>query len=160
MAEGKKKSMAVLIVALVLFIAGLILGYYVWGLNRGNQVDYKSFLQETINYIATLEHKNKKLVDTVDALETELSMLQEKQATGSEQRSDNIDALSERIAVLEKENREMAATVSSNKELARENQELKKKLQALMDEIATEKSDASPPEPSVPDVPSEMPAGQ
>ncbi len=160
MAEGKKKSMAVLVSALVLFIAGLILGYYVWGLNRPDQVDYKAFLQETINYIATLEHKNKKLLDTVDVLETEISMLQEKQATGSEQRSEKIDALSERIAVLERENREMAATVSDNRDLARENQELKQKLQALMDQVGMEKSESFTPEHSAPDAPSGMPPGQ
>lgn len=163
MAEVKKRSMTVLVIAVLLFVAGLILGYYVWGLNREKQVDYKTFLQETINYIATLEHKNKKLLDTVDVLETEISMLQEKHATGAVQNTDQIDALSQRISVLEKENQQMTETVRENKELALENQELKQRLQALMDEVGSGKSDvspSSPSEPSMPEAPSGLPPVQ
>ncbi|HHO77027.1 MAG TPA: hypothetical protein ENN05_11475 [Deltaproteobacteria bacterium] len=160
MAETKKKSMTVLVVAAMLFVAGLILGYYFWGLNNDKQLDHKAFLQETINYIATLEHKNKKLLDTVDGLETEMNMLEQKQAAGAAQNMDQIDALSQRISLLEKENRLMAVAVSENKELVRENLELKQKLRAIMDKDGAEQPDSSSLEPPVKDTGAELPSEQ
>jgi len=149
-----------LVFAVLLFVAGLILGYYFWGLNKEKRVDYKAFLQETINYIATLEHKNKKLIDEVDVLETEISMLQEKQSAGAVQSTDQIDALSQRISVLEKENQQLGTCVSENKELVQENQQLKQKLQTLMGEVSEGKPDVPPSVQSTTNMPDESPLEQ
>lgn len=156
MAEEKKRSMIPLVISVLLFVAGLVLGYYIWGLNKGKQVDYKNFLQETINYIATLEHKNKKLLDEVDSLETEMNMLQQKQTTSTVQSTDQIDALSSRISALEKENLELKTAISENNRLVQENQDLRRKVQALQDEINAGKTNVPPLEPPASDVPDEQ----
>jgi Tfp pilus assembly protein PilN len=153
MAEEKKRSMIPLVISVILFVAGVVLGYYIWGFNKEKQVDYKNFLQETINYIATLEHKNKKLLDEVDTLETEMNMLQQKQTTSTVQSTDQIDTLSARISALEKENLELKTAISENNRLVQENQELKLRVQELLDEINAGKTGVPPLEPSASDVP-------
>jgi len=149
MAEEKKRSMIPMVIAVMLFVVGLILGYYIWGINKEKQVDYKKFLAETVNYIATLEHKNKKLLAEVDTLETELNMLQQKQAAGTEQEASQMDAFSRRITALEKENQDLKSTINENNRLSQENQELKSRIEALLDEkddggAAPEKSEQPP----------------
>ena len=156
MAEEKKRSMIPVVIAVMLFVAGLVLGYYIWGMDRDKQVDYKKFLTETVNYIATLEHKNKKLLEEVDTLETEVNMLQQEQTSGTRHSEDQIDTLSQRISALEKENQGLSAAVDENKRLALENQELRSRVQALVDEMNAEKSGVAPIEPDT----TEMPAGQ
>ncbi len=132
MAEEKKRSMIPLVISVMLFVVGLILGYYIWGLNREEQVDYKGFLQETIDYIATMEHKNKRLIDEVDRLETEVNMLQQKQIAGTTEKTDQLEALSQRITSLERENQDLKASITENARLAQENQELRQKIEELM----------------------------
>jgi cell division protein FtsB len=148
MAEEKKRSMIPMVIAVMLFVVGLILGYYIWGINKEKQVDYKKFLAETVNYIATLEHKNKKLLAEVDTLETELNMLQQKQAAGTQQDTSQMDGLSQRITVLEEENRDLKSALTENNRLAQENQELKSRIQGLIDE---KNAGGVPVEPSAPD---------
>lgn len=160
MADEKKRSMIPLVIAVMLFVAGLILGYYIWGMNKEKQIDYKKFLAETVNYIATLEHKNKKLLAEVDTLETEVNMLQQKQTSGSRQSADQLDTLSQRISTLEKENQELSAAVKENNRLVQENQELKRKIQALLDEMNAEKTGISPIEPETPGMPAAQPPVQ
>ena len=126
-----------MVIAVMLFVVGLILGYYIWGINKEKQVDYKKFLAETVNYIATLEHKNKKLLAEVDTLETEVNMLQQKQAAGTQQDTSQMDVLSQRITALEKENQDLKGAITENNRLAQENQELKSRIQALLDEKNT-----------------------
>ncbi len=158
MAEEKKRSMIPLVIAVMLFVVGLILGYYIWGINKEKQIDYKKFLAETVNYIATLEHKNQKLLKEVDTLETEVNMLQQKQAAGMEQDTGQMDALSRRITALEKENQELQSAIAENNRLAQENQELKDRIQALVQG----KGDASVPpvEPTAPKEPGQPPLVQ
>ena len=158
MAEEKKRSMIPLVIAVMLFVVGLILGYYIWGVNKEKQIDYKKFLTETVNYIATLEHKNQKLLAEVDTLETEVNMLQQKQAAGSQQDTSQMDALSQRITALEKENQELKSAITENNRLAQENRELKDRIQALVQE----KDDASaqPAEPASPKEPGQPPLVQ
>lgn len=155
MAEEKKRSMIPLVIAVMLFVVGLILGYYIWGANKEKQIDYKKFLTETVNYIATLEHKNQKLLAEVDTLETEVNMLQQKQAAGMEQDSGQMDALSRRITALEKENQELKTAITENDRLAQENRELKERIQDLLQG----KGDASAPpvEPATPKEPGQPP---
>ncbi|MCK7510002.1 MAG: hypothetical protein MZV70_42180 [Desulfobacterales bacterium] len=47
-AEGKTHVKAILFVILVIFIAGFVLGYYIWGYRTQKHSDYKEMLQQTI----------------------------------------------------------------------------------------------------------------
>lgn len=112
--DGKRKSfVAPLALAVVLFLAGLILGFYIWGINRGDQVDYKQTLRETIDYIATIEHRNENLRERVAALETEAAVAREQGAEGSEQRTGEIASLKQQVQNLREENQELRSTLQS-----------------------------------------------
>ena len=151
MTEQKKRSMVPMVISVMLFVVGLVLGYYIWGYKESDKIDYREVLQETINYIATLEHKNKTLRTQVDELETEVSMAKQKQTTSADQREGEMENLSERIAALEKENRDLRTAIDDNAQLARQNQELKEKIRALSEEMNT--SEAMKPafeEPAAP----------
>ena len=45
------------ILALLLFIGGLVSGYYWWGKNGDETADYKALLKDTIKYIASLKSR-------------------------------------------------------------------------------------------------------
>ncbi len=110
--DGKRKSfVAPLALAVVLFLAGLILGFYIWGVDGGDHVDYKQTLRETIDYIATIEHRNENLRERVAALETEAAMAREQRAEGAEQRADEIELLKQQIQTLRKENQELRSNL-------------------------------------------------
>ncbi|MFY9397905.1 MAG: hypothetical protein WAR22_06020, partial [Desulfomonilia bacterium] len=95
--EGRKRTfIAPLVLAGVLLISGLVLGFYIWGVDRRDQVDYKQTLRETIDYIATLEHRNESLRKQVGTLETELGVARGRQEESTEQRSDEIAQLRQR----------------------------------------------------------------
>lgn len=112
--DGKRKSfVAPLALAVVLFLAGLILGFYIWGAGRGDKVDYKQTLRETIDYIATIEHRNENLRERVAALETEAAVAREQRAEGAEQRSGEIASLEQQIQTLRNENQELRSTLQS-----------------------------------------------
>ncbi len=112
--DGKRKRfVAPLALAVVLFLAGLILGFYIWGVDRGDQVDYKQTLGETIDYIATIEHRNENLRERVAALETEVAMAREQRAEGAEQRTEKIASLEQQIQNLRNENQELRSTLQS-----------------------------------------------
>ena len=77
-AEGKTHVKAILFVILVIFIAGFVLGYYIWGYRTQKNSDYKDMLQQTITYITTLEEKNLELAKSVSTLENEATSLKKR----------------------------------------------------------------------------------
>lgn len=112
--EGRKRNfIAPLILAGVLLITGLVLGYYFWGVDRGDRVDYKRTLSETIDYIATLEHRNETLREQVGSLETELGVARGQQEESTDQRTDEIAQLRQRVESLRKENDQLRARVET-----------------------------------------------
>jgi uncharacterized protein HemX len=112
--EGRKRTfIAPLVLAGVLLISGLVLGFYIWGVDRRDQVDYKQTLRETIDYIATLEHRNESLRKQVGTLETELGVARGRQEESTEQRSDEIAQLRQRIEALKEENDRLKASLEA-----------------------------------------------
>jgi len=152
MADIKKRMMAPVMLPLVLFVAGLVLGFYIWGITREKQMDYKVFLQDTINYISTIETKNKKLLDQISSLDDEINMLKTGRERISVEEKTRIVSLEERIKDLQEENVGLRSAQDRNKALEDENILLKQKIQALtQDEQAMGGSDAgSESEPLAP----------
>jgi cell division protein FtsB len=112
--DGKKNSFIVpLVLAVILFLAGIILGFSIWGVDRGEQVDHKQVLQDTINYIATIEHRNENLRERVGALETELAVAREQKQETVEQRTDEIASLRQQTETLREENQQLKSMVQS-----------------------------------------------
>jgi len=111
MDEKKKNFIVPLSLAVVLFLAGVILGFSIWGVDRREQVDYKQTLREVIDYIATIEHRNENLRERVGTLETDLAVAREQKQESAQQRTDDIASLKRRIEALQKENQQLRSAL-------------------------------------------------
>jgi septal ring factor EnvC (AmiA/AmiB activator) len=75
--ERKQRIIICLIIAAAAFICGFVLGFYIWGLNAGQPPDYKKYLQETMDYMSSLEEKNTTLTKKADKLKDEVTELKD-----------------------------------------------------------------------------------
>jgi cell division protein FtsB len=141
MTEEKSHVRALLVILLVLFLFGLFLGYYIWGFQKQRHPDYKDMLQQTITYITTLEEKNQELAKEISGLENEVSSLKKQQGMPE---NNQITKLNERVAVLEKENVDLKSVLSQNEALSQENQQLRQKVQALVEDMNVSRPPKSP----------------
>ena len=141
MTEEKSHVRALLVILLVLFLFGLFLGYYIWGFQKQRHPDYKDMLQQTITYITTLEEKNQELAKGISSLENEVSSLKKQQGMPE---NNQITKLNERVAVLEKENVDLKSVLSQNEALSQENQQLRQKVQALVEDMNSSRPPRSP----------------
>jgi cell division protein FtsB len=141
MTEEKSHVRALLVIFLVLFLFGLFLGYYIWGFQKQRNPDYKEMLQQTIAYITTLEEKNQELAKGISGLENEVSSLKKQQEMPE---NNQITKLNERVAVLEKENVDLKSVLSQNEALSQENQQLRQKVQALVEDMNASRPPRSP----------------
>ncbi len=141
MTEEKSHVRALLVIFLVLFLFGLFLGYYIWGFQKQRHPDYKDMLQQTITYITTLEEKNQELAKEISGLENDVSSLKKQQGMPE---NNQITKLNERVAVLEKENVDLKSVLSQNEALSQENQQLRQKVQALVEAMNSSRPPKSP----------------
>jgi len=125
--EDKKNSTAPIILSIIVFVIGLGLGYYLWGIHRQVTTDYKEMLGKTIDYIATIEHKNQKLLKKVDTLENELDMAKKEAKEAPEAFDSKLKDLNAKLDALQQENNQLKGRAS-------ENQALKQKVTALTKE--------------------------
>ncbi len=137
--EKNKSSTAPIILAVIVFIVGLGLGYYLWGVNREKAPDYKTMLKETIDYIATIEHKNRQFFQKVDALENEIAMLKKEKAASEvpEETEVKIKEMEEEIQALQEENASLESSTTTHQEILQQNQMLKAKIQQLTEELTS-----------------------
>jgi hypothetical protein len=132
MPEEKSYVKASIIVALVILIAGISIGYYIWGYQRNKAPDYKEMLQQTIAYITTLEEKNQEMAKEMSALQNDVAALKKQQGIPE---NNQVTRLNERLAVLEKENADLKSRAEQNEALAQENQQLRQKVQTLVESM-------------------------
>ncbi|MCU0576510.1 MAG: hypothetical protein MUD15_06765 [Desulfobacterota bacterium] len=135
MEEDKEKShvRAMAVVLVVVFLVGIFLGYYIWGYRKQQHPDYKDMLKQTISYIATLEEKNQALTSKVGTLENDVVSLKKQQEISGEKSA----GLPDRMAVLEKENADLKASLKAQEGLIQENLQLRQKVQALVEQMNT-----------------------
>jgi len=105
--EEKKFSSAPVIFAVIVFAIGLGLGYYLWGIQRQKPTDYKEMLSKTIDYIATIEHKNQTLLKTIDSLENEVDVLKKESKGVPGELESRLEDLKSRVDSLNKENQQL-----------------------------------------------------
>ena len=132
MEEEKSHVRAIVFILLIIFLGGLFVGYYFWGYRRQQNPDYKDMLKQTISYISTLEEKNQELSGRVSALDNEVASLKKQQGVPEDSQ---VARLNERISALEKENADLKATAGQNQALIEENQQLRLKVQTLVEQM-------------------------
>lgn len=123
----KKKTNAVLILSVIVFIIGFGLGFYIFGYHKQNTKDYKVELREVIAYIGDLENKQKELMEKNQAIAVELDMLKK----GATPQSAETASMQARIAALERENGVLRNSLSQNQALIQENYQLRARIQSL-----------------------------
>jgi len=132
MEEEKSHVRAIAVVLLIIFLGGLFVGYYFWGYRRQQHPDYKDMLKQTISYISTLEEKNQELTGRVSALDNEVASIKKQQGVPEDSQ---IERLNERLSALEKENTDLKATAGQNEALVQENQQLRQRVQTLVEQM-------------------------
>ena len=132
MEEEKSHVRAIVVVLLIIFLGGLFVGYYFWGYRKQQHPDYKDMLKQTISYISALEEKNQELTGRVSALDNEVTSLRKQQGVPEDSQ---IARLNERLSALEKENTDLKATAGQNEALVQENQQLRQKVQTLVEQM-------------------------
>ena len=132
MEEEKSHVRSVVVILLVVFLVGIFAGYYFWGYRKQQHPDYKEMLKQTISYISTLEEKNQEFTGRVSALENEVASLKKQQDLPEESQ---MARLNERLSVLEKENADLKTIAGQNEALVQENQQLRQRVQALVEQM-------------------------
>ncbi|HQG33187.1 MAG TPA: hypothetical protein PLA83_14745 [Deltaproteobacteria bacterium] len=150
MAEEKKRSIVPIIAVVVPALAGLVLGYYIWGAGRHAQVDYKQVLQETANYISSLEQKNKSLTSEVGTLQSEVSTLKQQSQQASSSKSNTITSLSARVQSLEAENQKLKTAIQRIEAYAQNDPVLRERIQSILQQGSTGTGTGNPAQGAVP----------
>jgi cell division protein FtsB len=150
MEEEKSHARAIVVTLLIIFLVGLFAGYYFWGYRKQLHPDYKEMLKQTISY-STLEEKNQGLSGKLSTLENDIASLKKQQSVPEESQ---MARLNERLSVLEKENADLKTTASQNEALVQENQQLRQRVQTLVEQMN------SRPSKAVGNAPVQIPAPQ
>lgn len=133
MKNKSKGIIAYLVFLAAIFIVGTILGYYIWGAERGEKPYYKA-----AEYLASLEKENTALPGQVASLQKEASSLSEQVQEGPENLNEQIKTPQFQGASLAKEKNELTSSLDAarrssahNKKLAAKNKELTEELESL-----------------------------
>lgn len=144
MTEEKKRSIIPIIIVVIPALAGLVLGYYIWGAGRHAKVDYKQVLQETANYISSLEQKNESLTSEIGSLQSEVNTLKQQGQQTSSSESDTIASISGRVRSLEAENQRLKGTIQRIEAFAQSDPVLRDRIQGIIQQGGTGMETGSP----------------
>ena len=128
----KSKLISGAILVLILFVGGVVTGYYRWGIDGDETPDYKDYLRDTVKYIASLEQQNSELEKQLGAAGTA------PQPTGEEKQSEEMkgdggdEILQQKIKSLEEEKAAFEIAMSSDKDLTQKNLEMMDQIQSLI----------------------------
>ena len=128
----KSKLITGAILVLILFIGGVVTGYYRWGINGDGPPDYKDYLKDTVKYIASLERQNSELEKQLGAAGAT------PQPAGEEKPSEEVKAtggdeiLLQKIKSLEEEKAALETAMRSDKDLNQKNVEMMDQIQTLI----------------------------
>lgn len=135
--KERKDLIIYLVMIAILFGGGLGLGYYIWGMNKQKKTDYKKYLKNTINYLATIEDKNVMLSKEAKSLKSDIGLLKKKVSEEQQKQEKMSKSLQAKIADLEKINADIRSVMNEKTILAEENISLKKKMQEITEELDT-----------------------
>jgi chromosome segregation ATPase len=121
----KSKLVIGAILVLLLFIGGVVTGYYRWGLNGDEPPDYKGLLKDTVKYIASLEHQNSELEKQLQSGGTGLKPTEEEKPSEEIKSDGGDEILQQKIKSLEQENSALQIAMSSDKDVSEKNLEQK-----------------------------------
>jgi chromosome segregation ATPase len=133
--KERKDLIIYLVMVAILFGGGLGLGYYIWGMNKQKKPDYKKYLKNTINYLATIEDKNVMLSKETKSLKNDIGLLNKKVSEERQKLEKLSKSLQAKISDLEKVNADIRSVMNEKMILADENISLKKKMQEITEEF-------------------------
>ena len=134
---NEKKGLVLYLAGIaVLFVAGLFIGYYVWGIERDKEPDYAKYLSKTIEYIESMEKANLVLTEKTVALQDHISSMKD-EANDPARLHEEIDALKKEIEGLKKVNTSLQSTIKENEKRLKEAANLQAEHENLLSEVNT-----------------------
>lgn len=128
----KSKLITGALLVLILFIGGIVTGYYRWGMNRDETPDYKDYLKDTLKYIASLERQNRELEKQLGAAGTAPQPAGEQKPSEEMKGAGGDEILQQKIKSLEEEKAALEIAMSSDKDLNQKNVEMMDQIQSLI----------------------------
>lgn len=135
--KERKDLIIYLVMVAILFGGGVGLGYYIWGINKQKKPDYKSYLKNTIHYLATIEDKNAMLSKETKSLKNNVGLLNKKASEKQQELEKLSKSLKAKIAALEEKSNELGSVINEKTILEEENVRLKKRVEEITDELNT-----------------------
>ncbi|MBW2632225.1 MAG: hypothetical protein JRC90_10820 [Deltaproteobacteria bacterium] len=121
---------------IVLFIVGIVVGYYVWGVEREETANYTEYLSSTIKYIESIEKANLVLTEKTVALQDHIASMSD-EANDPEKLREEIDVLNKEIAGLKKKNESLQSTITENGKRLNKAAALQAEHENLLSEVKT-----------------------
>jgi hypothetical protein len=134
MFKEKKEFLSYIAGLAVILIAGIVIGYYVWGVERKDKPDYTEYLSKAIEYIKSIEKANLVLTEKKVALEDRIASMTE-EANDPTKLMEEIDALKKQIAALKNENTSLQSTITENGERLKDAANLQAEHENLLSEV-------------------------
>lgn len=128
----KSKLITGAILVLILFIGGVVTGYYRWGINGDETPDYKGLLKDTVKYIASLEQQNSELEKQLGSAGASIEPAREEKPPEEIKGNGGDEILQQKIKSLEEEKAAFQIAMSSDKDLTQKNVEMMDQIQSLI----------------------------
>ncbi|MBN2179234.1 MAG: hypothetical protein JW743_07365 [Deltaproteobacteria bacterium] len=135
MTKERKEFLMYLAGIVVLFVAGIVIGYYVWGVEREKKPDYTKYLSKTIEYIESMEKANLVLIEKADALQEHIASMND-EANDPAKLKEQIGTLTKEIEELKKKNTSMQSVITENEERLKNAAALQVEHDNLLNEVA------------------------
>lgn len=131
MIREKNEIIAYLVLLAVLFVVGVGLGYYIWGMERGEQPDYRTCLSKAAEHLAAIETSNRELHNKTEVLQKEIAALTVRIKEGPDKLNEQIRKLESQVASLTREKEKTVNVTTENRELKEQVKGLAQELEAL-----------------------------
>jgi myosin heavy subunit len=135
--EEKKGLTGIIVGVAVLFVVGIGIGYFIWGVERQEKPDYTKYLSKTIDHIKSIEKANVALTEKTGALQTNITKLQDDLKVDPRKLEKQIDKLNLEVEKLKKENASLVAAIKNSDESLSEMVNMESELQQLMKKMET-----------------------
>lgn len=131
--DKRGQFFAATMIAGIILVAGLVLGYLVWGSNGDKTPDYAALLKDSAHYLKTVERKNVRLAEEAAVLNDRIKQLRDENAP--EEMGEQVEKFEAAIASLEEENTHLKGAEAENQRLLVDNRQLEEALQQSEAEI-------------------------
>mgnify|MGYP000437702946 CR=1 FL=1 len=123
MTKVTKELTAYLVMGILVLVVGIVLGYYIWGVEKGEQPDYRATLTKAADYLGTVEQQNRELKKEKADLQKEIAGLTGKMEEEPDKLNEQINNLKQHVASLTADKEKLQASLDEAMKTAAEKEE-------------------------------------